>query len=62
VAAQLEKELGVPVRRQMGGLGEISVLRDGERVYDGPRLWYPTPGGVVRAVREALPESQAREE
>lgn len=61
-AAQLEQELGVPVRRHGGGLGEISVYRDGERLYEGPRLWYPTPDGVVRAVRKALSQSEDRGE
>lgn len=54
----MEEQLGVRVRIENGGLGEISVHVDGERVYDGPRLWYPTPSGIVQAVRAARSKAE----
>ena len=50
----MEEEMGVTVRIESGGLGEISVHLAGRRLYDGPRLWYPTPGQVLNKVRGPL--------
>jgi hypothetical protein len=57
----MEQEMGVAVRIEAGGLGEISVHHEGKQLYDGPRLWYPTPGSVVRHVREALTKDEETE-
>ena len=54
MAARIKKELGAPVRMEFGGLGEISVHTKGEKLYDGPRLWYPSPGSILKRIREKL--------
>jgi len=54
VAADLEQEQGIRVKRLKGGLGELSVSIDETKIFDGNRLWYPTPGGVIKKVRAAL--------
>ena len=54
VAAELEKEPGLQVEQIKGGLGELSVSIDGSKVYQGSRIWYPTPTAVVEKVRAAL--------
>ena len=54
VAAKLNKEDGVQVKIESGGLGEFSVTIDGDKVVDTNRLWYPSPGKVVEKVRAAL--------
>ena len=37
-----------------GHLGELRVVVDGTDVVDNNPLWYPTPGSVVRRVRQYL--------
>jgi len=37
-----------------GGLGELSVDINGEKVVDTNRFWYPTPSAIVRQVTELL--------
>ncbi|MGI9166295.1 MAG: hypothetical protein ACR2G5_07910 [Pyrinomonadaceae bacterium] len=54
MAADLENEHGIRVERVKGGLGELSVSIDETKIFDGNRLWYPTPGGVIKKVRAAL--------
>jgi hypothetical protein len=54
VAAKLEQEPGLKVQLAKGGLGELSVSIDGSKVFESSRLWYPTPGGVLKKVRAAL--------
>ncbi|MFN2513600.1 MAG: hypothetical protein ABR568_19545 [Pyrinomonadaceae bacterium] len=54
VAADLSKESDLTVETVKGGLGELSVDLDGSKVFEGSRLWYPTPGGVIKKVRAAL--------
>lgn len=54
MAAELSQEVDLRVKKEKGGLGELSVTVDGATVYDGNRLWYPTPTGVLKKVREAL--------
>lgn len=54
MAAELEKEPGLQVEQIKGGLGELSVSIDGSKVYQGSRIWYPTPTAVVEKVRAAL--------
>lgn len=54
VAAQLRKENTAQVETVKGGLGEFSVYFDDERVIDTNRLWYPTPGKIVKKVQTLL--------
>lgn len=54
MAAELSQEADLRVKKVKGGLGELSVDVDGSKVYEGNRLWYPTPNGVIRKVRTAL--------
>jgi hypothetical protein len=54
VAAELAKDDGVEVKRLKGGLGELSVVIDGEKVIDSNRLWYPRPGKIISSVRTLL--------
>ena len=54
VAAQLRKENEIEVETVKGGLGEFSVTLNGDKVIDTNRLWYPSPGKVVRRVRALL--------
>lgn len=54
MAAELKQEPGVQVEQVKGGLGELSVSIDGSKVYEASRLWYPTPGSVIKKVRAAL--------
>jgi hypothetical protein len=56
VAANLWQEPDLTVETVKGGLGELSVSIDGSKVFEGSRLWYPTPGGVIKKVRAALEE------
>jgi hypothetical protein len=56
VAAQLSKENDVEIKTVKGGLGELSVYIDQQRVIDTNRLWYPMPGRIVRRVQELLSE------
>jgi hypothetical protein len=57
VAADLEQEQGIRVMRLKGGLGELSVSIDETKIFDSNRLWYPTPGGVIKKVRAVLTDS-----
>jgi len=54
VAADLSQEPDVRVETVKGGLGELSVDIDGSKAFESNRLWYPTPGGVIKKVRAAL--------
>lgn len=54
--AELKKEAGVEVEMGRGGLGELSVSIDDRKVVNTNRLWYPTPGSVLKKVRAALAE------
>jgi hypothetical protein len=56
VAAKLRAE-GAEVEMKGGGIGELRVTVDGRDVYDGNRLFYSTPGRILRAVREAMGEA-----
>jgi hypothetical protein len=56
VAAQLKKETGAVVEVVRGGLGEFSVYIDDRKVIDTNRLWYPSPGKIVRKVQALLAE------
>ena len=52
----MKKEGGVDVEMVRGGLGELSVSIDDRKVVNTNRLWYPTPGSVLKKVRTALAE------
>jgi len=54
VAAELGREENVTVETVKGGLGELSVDVNGNRVFNVSRLWYPTPTSVIKKVRSAL--------
>jgi hypothetical protein len=56
VAAELKKEGGVEVEIVRGGLGELSVLIDEQKVVKTNRFWYPTSDSVLKKVRAALAE------
>ena len=56
VAAELRKETDVQVETVRGGLGEFSVQLDDRKVIDTNRLWYPTPGKVVKKMKALLAE------
>ena len=54
VAAQLRKDNNAQVETVKGGLGEFSVYFDDQKVIDTNRLWYPTPGKIVKKVQTLL--------
>ncbi|MEK6283796.1 MAG: hypothetical protein AABN95_25855 [Acidobacteriota bacterium] len=56
VAAQLRKENDVQVETVKGGLGEFSVYIDDRKSIDTNRLWYPTPGKIVKQIQTLLAE------
>ena len=54
MAAELSKEAEVEVTKVKGGLGELSVHIDGEKVIDSNRLWYPRTGKIISDARALL--------
>ena len=54
MADDLKKENDVEVEVKKGGLLELSVEIDGERVIDTSPLWYPLPSSLVRKTRQLL--------
>lgn len=54
VAAQLRTENNAAVETVKGGLGEFSVYFDDEKVIDTNRLWYPSPGKIVKKTQNLL--------
>ena len=54
MAADLSKENDVEVEEVRGGLGELSVFIDGQKLIDTKRLWYPIPSKVVAQTRRFL--------
>lgn len=54
VAAELERDPDLTVRRESGGLGEIRVTVDGVDAVDSNRLLYPRPSTVIAKVRAHL--------
>ena len=52
----MNKEGGVEVEIVRGGLGELSVSIDDNKVVKTNRFWYPTSGSVLKKVRAALAE------
>ena len=60
VAADLEKESNLEVKKIKGGLGELSVDVNGKQIYSANRLWYPTPASILNKVRSVLKNSEKR--
>ena len=54
VAAQLKAETDAQLEVVRGQLGEFSVYIDDRKVIDTNRLWYPTPGKVVKKIKTLL--------
>jgi len=44
---------------EKGGLLELSVGIDGQKVIETNRLWYPSPNTLVRKTRELLEKQPA---
>ena len=59
MAARLSKEDNLEVETVKGGLGELSVSIDGQKVVDTNRLWYPSPATVVSKVRALAAEKSS---
>jgi hypothetical protein len=56
VAAELRQRGEAEIDMTPGGLGELRVTVNGRDAYVGSRLWYATPGKILRIVKEATPE------
>ena len=54
MAEQLRKEKDLEVEVVKGGLLELSVEIDDEKVVETNRLWYPLPSSLVKKTREFL--------
>ncbi len=54
MAARLRKETNADVELTRGGLGELSVYIDDQKVIDTNRFLYPIPGKLVRRVKELI--------
>ena len=52
----MRKEKDVEVKLVKGGLLELSVEVDGEKVVETNRLWYPLPNSLAKRTREFLKE------
>ena len=50
----MRRENDVEVKVVKGGLLELSVEVDGEKVVDTNRLWYPLPSSLAKRTREVL--------
>ena len=51
MAAQLERDLGIPTKLVPGDPGELSVWIDGVRIIAKQGTRFPEPSDVVAAVR-----------
>ena len=60
VAAELSKDNSCEVKMSPGGLGELSVSIDGEKVIDTNRFWYPLPKNIVAKTRELLSQKDSK--
>ena len=54
LAAQLTSECGAGVTMVPGGIGEFTVLVDGQEVVKTSRFWYPRLEEVFKAVKARL--------
>ena len=50
----MRRENAVEVELIKGGLLELSVEVDGEKVLDTNRLWYPLPSSLAKRTQEFL--------
>ena len=50
----MRRENDVEVEMVKGGLLELSVEVDGEKIVETNRLWYPLPGSLAKRTREFL--------
>lgn len=57
VAETLRAEDGLDVEMRWGGLGELTVWLDGERIIKTNRFWFTSGEEIVRRVRAALDAS-----
>lgn len=54
LAAKVRKECNANVETLRGGLGEFTVLVEGQEIVNTSRLWYPNLGKVFQAVKARL--------
>ena len=54
MAARLKGEPNAEVEMRRGGLGELSVQIDGQKVVETRRFWFTTSNSIVSRVRAAL--------
>ena len=54
----MTKENDVEVEVVKGGLLELSVEVDGEKVVETNRLWYPLPSSLATRTREFLTQTE----
>jgi hypothetical protein len=59
VAEQLKKEKDVEVVVVKGGLLELSVVVDSQKVVQTSRLWYPLPSTVIKKTHEFLSKDES---
>ena len=50
----MKEENDLEVEVVKGGLLELSIGIDGEKVIETSRLWYPLPSSLVKRTREFL--------
>lgn len=50
----MKRKTDVEVELVKGGLLELSVQVDGEKILDTNRLWYPLPSSLVKGTLEFL--------
>lgn len=62
MAARLRSETKSEVELRKGGLGELSVVIDGQKVVDTNRFWYPTPNNIFQKVKQRLEATDAETE
>ena len=53
----MRKEGDVAVQVVKGGLLELSVEVEGEKILETNKLWYPLPSSLARKTREFLNKS-----
>ena len=54
----MRKENDLEVEVVKGGLLELSLEIDGEKIIETNRLWYPLPSTLVKKTREFLDSNQ----
>ena len=52
----MNEDSNVEAETVKGGLGEFSVYIEGQKKIETNRLWYPSPGKVVKKVRALIAE------